>query len=468
VLLIPDTRPYGSSSFAAAAELIAAGELSARKKLPELRALAEKLKKFPPRPAPLDLAHAQAGKRLQVVEIKISGLEQVTPERTDESLQLTAPVWLTSAEIKSAVLRLIGSGFFERVTYTLVPAAGEGLRLQLQVTENHSDALKVGLGYDSDTQSALLFNGTFRNALVEGSTIGLDAKLGENAAFHGKRFVPFGFRTGLGFTTEIRYDRFQLESAESPGNDNDGQSLVSRNFQDYALNLGLQKDFANTITLGADVGKEIASWQSDESTDRFGNQNVDFLIYRGFVHADTLDRTQFPCSGFSGLAEVRRVTRELEINASPAMTPFFQYKAGFLGVVPVQERVSLFAGGTLGVADATEVPFAQQMHLGGIFDYDPHQISFAGLNFMERSANALWVARAGVQVETWPDIYVVAQANAGRLEDSFRRLFGSGSTLFGGALTLGAISPIGPLELSLVGTQNAKTLGVHFSLGHRF
>jgi NTE family protein len=469
VLLIPDTRAYGSSSFTSAAELIAIGEQAARKKLPELKALAEKLGKFPPRPAPPDLVHPLSREPLHVVEIDIAGLEQVTREKVDESLQIEAPVWLTPAQIKSAVLRLIGSGFFERVTYTIVPAVGwEGFRLQLKVAENHYDAFKVGLGYDSDTQSALLFNGTFRNVLVEGSKIGLDLKLGENTAFRGMRFVPFGFHTGLGFTTEIRYNRFQINSQEALGPGGTGQTQVNRNFQDGALDFSLQKDFSNTVSLGAGVEKELTFVRSDVATDPFTGRNVDFLNYRGFLRADTLDRTLFPRSGFVGQAEVRYITRELAMDPQPGLTPFFQYQAGGLGVIPVLEGVSLFGGGTLGVSNADEVPYAEQLHLGGLFDYDPHQISFAGLNFMERSANALWVAKGGVQVETLPNIYVVAQANAGKLNDNFRRLFDSGSVFWGGALTLGAVSPIGPLELSLIGEGETRTVGMHFSLGHRF
>jgi NTE family protein len=467
VLLIPDTRAYGSSSFSSAAGLIAAGEAAARKQLPQFKALAEKLKKFPPRAAPADWAHAAAGKRLRVTEIEISGLVNVTRERIDASLQIETPAELTPAEIKAAVLRLIGSGFFERVTYTLVPAAGDGLRLQLQVAENLDDALKVGLGYDSDTQSALLFNGTFRNVLVEGSKIELDVKLGENTAVHGSRFVPFGFHTGLGFTNDIRYQKFQVASLETAG-PGSGPVLVSRDFQDSGLELGLQKDFANTAAAGVAVEKEVAWVPAGAAPDRFSDQNVDFLNYRGWLRADTLDRTQFPRSGFSALAEVRYLTRELAVSPAPAMTPFLQYRGSLGGVVPVQKRVALFAHGTLGAADASEVPFIHQWHLGGLFDYDPQQLPFAGLNFMERSGNALWAAQGGVQVETWPDVYLVLQGNAGRLEDTFRRLFEPGSLLWGGALTLGAISPIGPLELSLVTNGETHSWGAHFSLGHRF
>jgi NTE family protein len=468
VLLIPDTRPYGSSSFSSAAGLIAAGEAAARKQLPQFLALAEKLKKFPPRPAPADWAHAPAGRRLRVTEIDVAGLVNVTRERIDASLQIATPAELAPADIRAAVLRLIGSGFFERVTYTLVPAAGgEGLRLQLQVAENLDDALKVGLGYDSDTQSALLFNGTFRNVWVEGSKMGLDVKLGENAAVHGSRFVPFGFHTGLGFTTDLRYQKFRVASRETAG-PGGGAVLVDRDFQDSALDVGLQKDFANNAAAGIGVEKEVAWVQPGAAPDRFSNQNVDYLNYRGWLRTDTLDRTQFPRSGFSALAEVRFLTRELAASPAPAMTPFFQYRAGAGGVLPVQERVALFAHGTLGAADASEVPFVHQWHLGGLFDYDPLALPFAGLNFMERSGNALWAAQGGVQVETWPDVYLVLQGNAGRLESGFRRLFEPGTLLWGGALTLGAISPIGPLELSLVANGETRALGVHFSLGHRF
>jgi len=469
VLLIPDTRAYGSSSFNSAAGLIAAGERSAREKLPEFKALAEKLKKFPPRPARADWAFRNVGERLYVTELEILGLDLVTRERIDESLQIEVPVMLTTADIKAAAQRLIGSGFFERVTYLLLPAAGgEGYCLQLKVAESRNDAIKVGLGYDSDTQSALLFNGTFRNVLVEGSTIGVDVKLGENAAFRGTRFVPFGFHTGLGFASEIRYNRFQIGSAEPVGNSDDNLSRVDRDFQDYALDLRLQKDFANTAALGAGLVKEFAFVQSEISPDLFSNREVDFLNYYGYLRLDTLDRTQFPHAGFSGLAEVRYLTRELAFQAAPEMTPFFQYRAGLLGVVPVHAQVSLFAGGTVGISDAASVPFVQQFHLGGLFDYDAHQISFAGLNFMERSANALWAAKTGVQVELWPNIFVVAQGNAARLDDSFLGLFSANTIFWGGALTLGAISPIGPLELSLVGNGESNSLGVHFSLGHRF
>jgi NTE family protein len=462
VLIIPDTRGYGSGSFTETTALVAIGEKAARAKVGELKVLADRLKKYPAPPMRGDLRKKFNWSRLQITEVRIEGLNHVPRELVDEHLQLEPPVWVSPEEIKAAVLRIYGSGFFERVTYTLEPGEKNGQKLLLQVSESSNDLLKVGLGYDSDTQSALLFNGTFRNFLMEGSKIGVDIKLGENGAFRGTRYVPLGWNTGLGFNAQLRYNQFKVSSYD------DDSTWIYHDFINYTGEVFLQKSFANAMSLGLGAEKEFVNVQADAGNDPARNRDIDFLNYAGFLRIDTLDRTQFPRSGVQAYCEVRYITRSMVFKPAPDYSDYPRYFGTLLGVLPLHSRVSVFGGGTLGAASSRQTHFAHEFHLGGMFDYDPHQISFAGYKFMERYDNAVWVGRAGIQVQVWDNVYLVLQANAGKLEDDFKSLFEAGTVLVGAGLTVGAISPIGPLEVSLTDNSGTHVPMVHFSLGHRF
>jgi NTE family protein len=460
VLIIPDTRQYGSTGFSDSSALVAIGEAAARAKLPELRALAAQLKASSGRPR----SAVSAGAAVAIAQVSVEGLRRVSRELVDEHLQILPPVCLPPSAIRAAVLRLYGSGFFERVTYTLEPGAQDQMVLHIRIVETESDALKVGLGYDSDTQSALLFNGTFRNLWVEGSKIALDVKLGENAAFKVSRFVPFGWISGLGFDAGFQYNRFDIISRNREG------QLPYRDYLNYAAAFCLQKNFLNAMTLGAGLEKEWASIQADAPGDPAHDRYVDFFNYRAYARLDTLDRTYFPRAGVQGSAEVRRITRELALSADPAYPVYDQYAVRMKAAIPIHPRVSVFGGGAFGAIAGTgaAVHFTHQFHAGGLYDDDPRQTAFPGFHFMEHYARALWVTQAGVQVEVLPDVYALAQANLGRLREDFHGLWDNGPSMLGGALTLGGLSPIGPLELSIVYNTLQRGPMVHFSLGRRY
>jgi NTE family protein len=463
VLIIPDTRGYGSASYADWKILVAIGEKAAREKLPELRALAERLKRTEPVTEKALLRPNLKGTEY-ITEVRVTGQKNVSRELIDEHLQIQTPEWLTAQEIKNAILRLYGSGFFERVTYTLEPdaQAGEGKCLMIRLNEAQNDSLKVGLGYDSDTQSALLFNGTFRNFVVEGSKISLDAKLGENASFRGSRYVPFGWRTGLGMYVELRYNQFNVFSHD------DEPNVQYHDYFDYAAEVHLQKNFFNALSMGLGLEKEWAVVQGNNESDPALNRVVDFLNYIGYARLDTLDRTYFPRSGIEGRAELRYITRELPLQADPTYRDYPRYTTQLKIHVPVHERVTVFGGGYMGVASFVDGHVMHQYHVGGLYDYDAHQVAFPGFDFMERHDSAVWITHMGTQVEIMTDVYLLAQVHTGRMEDELNQLFREGPVIVGGALTLGALSPIGPLELSVVGNNERQVPMIHFSLGHRF
>ena len=64
--------------------------------------------------------------------------------------------------------------------------------------------------------------------------------------------------------------------------------------------------------------------------------------------------------------------------------------------------------------------------------------------------------------------YLVARANFGALETSFEELWNSQTLLDGYGLSYAYESPLGPLQLTVMGSTNHADIYTYISLGHWF
>ncbi|MBE0653590.1 MAG: patatin-like phospholipase family protein, partial [Bacteroidales bacterium] len=298
VLIEPALGTYNASSFGSTDTIIALGEIAARKILPQLKALADSIY-GEEKPGFATTAPPKLDS-LQLMEIRIHGLERVSARLLTGKLQLEVLQKVTPKDISKAVERAYSSLYFDKISYT-IGEVENGICLDIYVKETKGGFFKVGLHYDTNYRSAILLNTTFRNVLLNGSKLSGDLSLGENPFFQVSFFKNNGWKPGLGFNfSSGRLDAFVYEG---------GDPISSLIFSESKTRIFTQSVFSNSYAIGA--GVEFESFTINPRIDPIlGLEKTrgNYVNYYGFLNFDSYDNIYYPTSGIKLNTQFRVIT----------------------------------------------------------------------------------------------------------------------------------------------------------------
>ncbi|MBN1495602.1 MAG: patatin-like phospholipase family protein [Spirochaetes bacterium] len=510
VLIIPDITGFSGSDFKRGRELIANGEQAARLALPELRELAELQGKFPggerSPTVTYDLERlkeeeAKRPPKLEIASIDIRGLKRVSRSLVLGKLGFSPPARVTADGLMEGIGRVYASGFFERVTYEINTAENGDVTLIIRVEEMSGTFLKIGLSYDSDMSAAVLLNLTLRNLAGKGSKVSIDGRLSQYPGALLSYYIQTGLRKpGVGLGVKAHYDNYTIYSYKN----GDVQSSYKYHnygpdifvqmtlFQDFALGVGIQKDFTNIVA-------QIAPNDPKK-------QDVESLNYYAYLGYDNLDRTFYPRSGFQFYGEFKYLTDDLRMMKGAAdFKNFIKTTVRMKGYVPFHRRFSMYLGVTGGFIMAKEpyylhfdipggwnvyrrkIPFIYENYVGGLNAYATGCFPFTGLNFMQMNGKHALVGDIGFQIEFWTDLFLILRGSVGRIKDNFQDLFRESNITweqwygylvpivhharndikYGYGLTFAYNSIIGPIELTLMRGSESNKFLIHANIGFR-
>ncbi len=462
ILIRPDIEGYTTTSFKAAESLIAAGERSARALLDQLEALSDSLNKF--------LGESNRSRPLKqirsfyITELRFEGLENVSEKLLTGKLGIKIPMLLTPEDVEKAIERAYGTYFFERITYKIEPAQGEGTSLVLRVTEKMDDRLQFGVHYDSDSKAAVLLNTTFRNILVDGSRLLLNAKLSDNPAIGGFYFVPLNFKPiplGIGFRASYwNYDVIIFKQS--------GEAEADLDYSALDIDLFLQTIFSNYFALGAEVQYHHASIETVIAPENFEEMKYGLVNFLTYLKIDNFDRSVYPRSGLRLYLETNYLTDLLGTANVKGRAGIFSHTLSFTSALPVHEKVSILGsiyGGTLNTGD---LPGDFLYYVGGAYTNLNRFFPFVGLKFMERSATTALILQTGVQFEFGSNKFLTLKGNIGQTEHKSSETIVKDSNLYGLGLSIGWLSPIGPMEYTVMSGSERNYLISSVNIGYRF
>ena len=467
ILITPDLEEFGTMSFNAIDTLIARGERAARKMMPQLKALADSINKNfseEKRPTPL-----KPPNRFYVTELAFEGLNRVSKNLLLAKLQTKIPSLMTFLEIEKAISRAYGTGFFERVTYKMEPGQ-TGTRLVIRVVEREDDVFRFGINYDSDLKSSILLNTTFRNHLIDGSKLSLSAKLSENPAFEGYYLVLTDWNPGIGLRLGTAYTKMDVLVYNKKG-----EIEASTDYHLYTTDILLQTIFSNSSDLSAGVQFSHTLLKMRIAPPGWLDGSYNLLNFFAAMRIDSFDRTIYPRSGINLLARARlvkdlsnpifQIQREAGI---PISSSYINYMLKFSGVFPANEKLSFLGSFFGGISTEDLVPENYRFFLGGAYPHIDTSFPFMGLNFLERGGSHALAAQAGIQYEFMNNKFITIKANTGKTTDALDDLFNKKDILTGVGISLGALTPIGPLEYTLMWGSEKDDLISNINIGYRF
>lgn len=461
IFIKPVLRPYEVMSFNDYDSIISRGETAARLYFDQLKNLADSLNRIEYREKrrlntqPLDSVY--------VGLVEYRGLKNVSRSFVNGVLKIQPGTWVHLDEFEDNIKYAYGSGFFEHLNYSLQPFdEGEGIRLIVDAKEASSGLLGAGINYNSDYKASVLINATFKNVLFKGSKVFVDLNLGESPRLSGLYLVDRGFSPGFG----LRATTFRLKINQySQGKVTEVYNIVQSKADAF-----FHINYKNSLQFRTGTEFEYIKIQSDIDPE----QTVDYTPYLNIFaewKLDTYDKTYFPEKGIKMHTKLKYISTINEAWAnnifSNALVASVRYSHNFY----VARNHVFRAGFDAGVTFRDDPPPPQHWFvLGGqtTTNYFDGIFSFTGLRFVEEmglntvNLKLLW------QYQIYPKFYVIGQWDLGLINDSVERLFDSKDIISGFGVTFGYDSFIGPVELSLMGSNQSNGVSNYINIGFWF
>ena len=455
---------YGMMDFNAYDSIIASGERTARAHFAEIKALADSLNAIEFRP--LKPAVARPLDSLFIDSIIVNGNKRVPDHYFKALIHAKPHSMIALRDIERDIRLLKGTGFFETVTYRLDNTAGT-TTLVIDAAESGPGALSAGVHYDNDYSVSLMINAVVRNLLGRNSRLYANLNLGPNPRLAVTYLLGFGGKAAVGVSTDFYYFKFNLYDKAVKYN--------QLNYTSYKGTLFFNYNFRNTFNFKAGFDYEYFRFRETYNTDTLVDQFENFSSYGTvFVSlaADTRDRSTFPTRGFKGLLRAEYVMplskdwiREAFSN-SPEI--FLKYDQN----IPLYRRFTLQPGLFAGAILQSEryPPFQHFFALGGLCpdNYVEQYVPFTGARFLQEFGFYAAIARLKLQYNVYQRLYLTLRADGGANVTDPDELFRSKNYLFGYGLTGSYDSFIGPVELSVMGSNIHPGLMLFLNIGFWF
>jgi NTE family protein len=464
LVITPDIYGYDFTSFEAIDILYERGLEAGYEVLDELIKLtnSEKTKKIEKKRYSMPLNEFQS---IFINEIIIEGLKDLSVNLVLANLKITPGTWISPKILEEAIDRVYGSQLYETVRYEFVPVTN-GVNLIVRVEERDADLFKFSIHYDTDLKSAVLLNATYFNIIGQGSRLAIDIKLSENPASEISYFVPIGWRKGLGFSVDFIYNNYEFPIYSK--NEKTLNSLFD--FTKFENQIALQSIFSNSFSVGIGIGIEqfsfkpiiaSAGWEIEENNKRYG------LIF-GFIRIDSFDRTIFPKRGMKIELISELIDDHLELlefNYDDLIRRFYFYSSG---IIPLNNNNILQSSLTIARIVGPKIPPQYNYYIGGIRRDAIDAIPFAGLTFLKISGKNLVVSDWTYRQEMWNDIYLTFRLSIGSISENVKATFRFENPMIGYGIGIAVLSPIGPLEFSIMTNSEENNILSFLNIGYSF
>lgn len=461
ILIKPDLKGFGVSSFTSADTIIKLGEMAARQKLPEILKLVDSLKMYG-QPIEKKNEFARPVDSIFVQEVVILGLTKVSPGIVTGYLDINVPEYVHYEKLIHSVERLYGTRSFEHITYNLQELERGGWRINLYFKEKQGADLQVGLNYNTDFSASVLINTTMRNFLLPGGRFSASVDLGENSAFEVEYLVERGIKPGIG----ARIKTYNADVSLFDLN----QKIATFGFSSIFGNIYTQSNIRDFSAFGFGVEFEYSSVKSDVFSEDFTKTYEYNTNLFGFLKLDDLDRAVFPRKGNKLHSELVLVT-DIEDSLQRKSAPTLFFTTRYFGAVPVNKKLTLQPQVLFGsvLSHGSTIPPQYNMFMGSLTDkYGKGVFPFIGLQFMQITNLQSLACRLDIQYEIFPNFFATAKYNLGFHSFDLEKIFYDNPAINGYGFTLGINTLLGPVELTLMNSDYSNKWIGYLNIGYVF
>ncbi|HHJ09617.1 MAG TPA: hypothetical protein ENK25_01840 [Bacteroidetes bacterium] len=447
----PDLKGLGISNFTDFDSLIAYGEEAARAKLPEIRRLADSLYRLGRH---VQKRHSDRPDSIYVKSIKMDGLKQLSKRLVNSSLNFHAMQWVKPSDLQKGAENFYASNYFEKVTFSLVPE-GDGAQVIFHFREKEGNRFNVGFYYDSDYKTVFSLNTTFLNIPIKGSKLSMTGELGKNPGLDINYFLDKGAVMAPGF--EISGNFLEAYNYDVARN----RTASYTYFISY-LRMFLQSRFNNLVLFRLGGEMNHTAIQPRISEINFGTVRDNFWGIFADINMDTRNRPVFPTTGVR-LRGVGKVSSNRYFHPVNYLNLEFQKPLSFSNHFSMVNEI--FGGITSG----DSIPFQYLYWIGGQTDFTNYgNVPFPGYKLLEISSKSLFFYRMDLQYKLIKNLFIGLNGNIGTTATNIPDVLNNRYMITGVEISLGYLTPIGPIKVSLSKAGEISGAVGYFQIGFAF
>lgn len=440
---------YGMMEFTAYDSIMAAGEKIGREYYPKIKALADSLNAIEFRP--LREYNSQPLDSIYVDEVFVEGNNKMPNFYFRDLIYDYNNTNISLTELREKVTEIYGSRFFTHVNFKFKQEQGKN-NLYFYVKEADPGYLSAAVHYDANYEGSILANITARNVLGKRSKLFADIILGTNPRFNAMYSISDSKFFGVGSELDIYTFTF-----------NDFDKSVKKgklDFSNFSLSFFFHKTFKNTIALRAGLKFEYFEAKQDVVTDtnlvkyeKFSGFGTPFISF----NVDTYNHHYYPTRGIRAELKAKYImpwteNSLREIIQSSAMV-YLKYEHNISISPKLTARPGFF--GALTLKQDLNPPLQHWVGVGGLNpnNYVENHVSFTGVNFVQSWGFYTWIGRMKLQYQLLDKIFLIARADVGINVKEFDQIYNFNNTMVGYGLSASYNSFIGPIELTMMGSN---------------
>ncbi len=397
---------------------------------------------------------------LRIVEVNIK--DNSTDKSRNKSihklvtgkLNLKTPITLSNQQLGDKINQVYGSKYFDQVSLQFEPI-DSNYSMTLSVKEKTENNFNIGARFDQTYGVNILLKAEFRNLMIYGSLLELNAVIGQSPHFGYRYTTDRG--SNIGFGSSLNYDFFDAYTYQ------ENKIYSKYNFQRGSVDLFIHSYIGKYNRIVA--GGEFSAFSLSSIQTLADIEDKSAFYYNAFMAyvTDTWDDAYYPNQGFK-----LKIRADL-IGAANSTIYTHAWIRGS-NVFSISPKIKVIVEGFLGIASIGVDTTMFRFETGGM---ENNRIqwynSLPGLRFMEHGSNNIWIAKVSPRYEFYKNNYLTYTFAIAALDRDTKMLFTDAEQFYTGmSLKYGFNSMFGPLEMSIDYSLQSYQNHFFISLGYWF
>ncbi len=462
---------YNMSSFGSGREIMLLGDEAGKSNYLKFKKLADSLNLLgsPDTTIPM----AKPDKKVFVRSYDVKGLKKTSKPFFIHLMDFYDHKYYSAIEISKALRRAYGSRYYNSITYTLEPLNGDTVNIIFRAQENPGTYLKAGVYYSIFRGINVNVNVTSRDFIFRNSRSMLSLALGESMQLETEYFQYFGRKKNVAVIAGFNIDRLNINTYNNFKRD----GTYKQTF--YKTYVNLQNSGSNKVAAGVGTSWEYVQLKPTVKSVLENKGHFSSTKSYVYLNANTLTQTFYPTRGikfyselglvYNQVAKINSFQNGLPVAADLSLSNYYRFVLDASLYVPLRKRFNFFTAFQAGINFSNKSNVLNNFYIGGINGSFRNQVRFAGIQ--EATLNSATVAalQLGLRYTLFNNIYIIGRVN-GLVKDfaAEKNATSNKSFLSGYALTFAYKSPIGPLELSAMYSDQSKQLQSYVTFGIPF
>lgn len=401
---------------------------------------------------------------------KVTGLKKTSAIFLTHLMNFNDNRTYTAAQINKSIRRAYGSRYYSNITYTLDHSSPDTASIIFNVEENPGTHVKAGVYYTRFRGINVNLNLTSRDLFIPNSRSMVSVSVGESIQLEAEHLQYLGRIKNIAFQTGFRLDNQEINSYTNFKADGSYKQNYSQLF------LNFQNSGNNKVTAGIGSAFEYIHFgQAIRSASEVKGNFTNFKSY-AYLKYNSLNQIFYPTRGLKMNMELAHVydqrpkITQLE-NGQPVPNTlnFDNYsRVCFDGTIfaALNKKFNFFTGLQVGINFTSKTNQLNDFLIGGINGVYRNQVKFAGLQEATLHSPSVAALQIGLRYNPINNIYLIGRVNG--LVKDFSINTSAATGLTGYALTFAYRTPIGPLELSAMYSDQSKRLQSYVLFGITF